>query len=714
MGYLDYAGLHYLWGKLKEKFAPNSHSHDDRYYTEAEMDGKLNSKVDNNETGVNGLLSKLTTSWTATPTDNTYFIRQDTGGKNSFGRVKFSTLWTYIKGKTDGIYQPKGSYAASSHTHDDRYYTESEMNTKLSAKAENIVLASDTNLNNITTPGFYSCDGGNKITNKPNNTDAIGLIVTHNASGGYYTQILTTSSNANTYRRTCLNGSWSGWTQDKYTDTNTWRGIQNNLTSDSTSDSLSAAQGKALKTLIDGKAANEHTHQYLSLYGARPANINFTKSTNGTGAMFHFVATSSTTTGKPPADSSILQLNWNNNGGWDSQLALSTTANPHVYYRNQQNGTWGNWSTLLDNLNYTDYTAKKEHTHTKSQITDFPASLKNPTALTIQTNGAIAATYDGSAAKTVNITKGNIGLGNVDNTADANKSVKYANSAGTANVSNSVDWSKVQNKPSSYAPTSHNHDSRYYTESEIDSKLDGKSNVGHTHDYLPTAGGTMNGTIAFSDYSHGKIYSGPKDNVNGPGGDLNNIVIESWNGLSFTTGCPNQTYTGKTAVGIDCREGVVKAARFDGTLTGTAAKLGSGGNPYAPMTFNWSGKDGQPTWVWGGEDGTNMYVYNPGNFSVNWAHGASNGVYANGFKSGIGGYIRFCNGLQICWGANNKKTATSVFDVPFKTVDYTLVLGGSDDLSNAWYIASRTTTGFTPKQNGFAVVTNWIAIGRWI
>ena len=29
MGYLDYAGLQYLWGKLKEKFAPKSHSHDD-------------------------------------------------------------------------------------------------------------------------------------------------------------------------------------------------------------------------------------------------------------------------------------------------------------------------------------------------------------------------------------------------------------------------------------------------------------------------------------------------------------------------------------------------------------------------------------------------------------------------------------------------------------------------------------------------------------
>lgn len=78
--------------------------------------------------------------------------------------------------------------------------------------------------------------------------------------------------------------------------------------------------------------------------------------------------------------------------------------------------------------------ANSSHTHTKSQITDFPSSLKNPTALTIQTNGAIAATYDGSAAKTVNITKSNIGLGNVDNTADANKSVKYAANAGSANT----------------------------------------------------------------------------------------------------------------------------------------------------------------------------------------------------------------------------------------------------------------------------------------
>lgn len=38
-----------------------------------------------------------------------------------------------------------------------------------------------------------------------------------------------------------------------FTDTNTWRGIQDNLISDSATDSLSAKQGKALKTLVDTK-----------------------------------------------------------------------------------------------------------------------------------------------------------------------------------------------------------------------------------------------------------------------------------------------------------------------------------------------------------------------------------------------------------------------------------------------------------------------------
>lgn len=264
MGYLDNAGLQYFWSNLKDKFAPKSHTHDDRYYTESEIDTKLAGKSNTDHTHDASTLINNLSSGTSVPTDPDYILTQYVGGGTSnmtWVRRPLSSLWEYIKNKTDTLYQAKGSYAASNHNHNSLYYQKSEINTKLAAKAESITLATNTDLNKIVTPGMYSCGGGNSIANKPSNVDAIGLIVTHNASGSYYTQILTTSSNANTYRRTCLNGTWSAWTQDKYTDTNTWRGIQNNLTSDSTTDSLSAAQGKALKALVDGKAASNHTHK---------------------------------------------------------------------------------------------------------------------------------------------------------------------------------------------------------------------------------------------------------------------------------------------------------------------------------------------------------------------------------------------------------------------------------------------------------------------
>ena len=59
------------------------------------------------------------------------------------------------------------------------------------------------------------------------------------------------------------------------------------------------------------------------------------------------------------------------------------------------------------------------------------------------------------------------------------------------------------------------------------------------------------------------------------------------------------------------------------------------------LNFNWSGKDGQPTWLWGGEDGTNMYVYNPSNFSVNYATYASRSAgdgsfFINGYEVSVG------------------------------------------------------------------------------
>lgn len=70
-------------------------------------------------------------------------------------------------------------------------------------------------------------------------------------------------------------------------------------------------------------------------------------------------------------------------------------------------------------------------------------------------------------------------------------------------------------------------------------------------------------------------------------------------------------------------------------VNGTAAAVKQNGGPYA-ILFNWSGQSGQPNWLWGGNDGTNMYVYNPSNFSVNYANSAGNadtvdGLHASSF-----------------------------------------------------------------------------------
>ena len=65
--------------------------------------------------------------------------------------------------------------------------------------------------------------------------------------------------------------------------------------------------------------------------------------------------------------------------------------------------------------------AAASHSHTKSQITDFPTSMP------------ASDVYSWAKASTKpTYTKSEVGLGNVDNTADAAKSVKYATSAGSA------------------------------------------------------------------------------------------------------------------------------------------------------------------------------------------------------------------------------------------------------------------------------------------
>lgn len=91
-----------------------------------------------------------------------------------------------------------------------------------------------------------------------------------------------------------------------------------------------------------GAAEAGHAHTLLSnYYTSRPASANLTAT--GSGGLITFKATSSMTTGKPPADAHVLHAFWDNTGGWDSQLAIGNGTSPKLYYRSQNSGTWGSW-----------------------------------------------------------------------------------------------------------------------------------------------------------------------------------------------------------------------------------------------------------------------------------------------------------------------------------------------------------------------------------
>ena len=64
------------------------------------------------------------------------------------------------------------------------------------------------------------------------------------------------------------------------------------------------------------------------------------------------------------------------------------------------------------------------------------------------------------------------------------------------------------------------------------------------------------------------------------------------------------------------------------------------------MNFNWAGQAGQPPWLWGGADGTNMYVYNPANFSV----ANSNSVQGFQFRNNNGILEVLINGVWMSVG----------------------------------------------------------------
>lgn len=80
-------------------------------------------------------------------------------------------------------------------------------------------------------------------------------------------------------------------------------------------------------------------------YNSRRSSANISWSNGG---LQYFLATSTMTVGKPPADSAILNMNWDNNTSYGAQLAVAHSSDAGRLWTRGQLGTSANWTNWLE------------------------------------------------------------------------------------------------------------------------------------------------------------------------------------------------------------------------------------------------------------------------------------------------------------------------------------------------------------------------------
>ena len=257
----------------------------------------------------------------------------------------------------------------------------------------------------------------------------------------------------------------------------TWRPVVDNLTSNSTTSSLSANQGRVLAGLIDTLSTNI-SNQYALRNGSNATGrwrgglacfdvrgTNYTPHDLNSGLELLFLRNNTNNLKDGGEYNGVFSFRqWASGSDWSGGKAhqLSFTDNGNIWHRTSSgDDSWGTWKKL-------------------AYSTDIPSSLKNPYSLT--TFGVV---YDGSSAKTVTTSTfiSQVTEGTSTITDGTMFITSYASNSGFADT-NAVNvpykrkaihlWEYIKTKTDSlYATRGHNHDDRY----------------------LKLTGGTMSGTI---------------------------------------------------------------------------------------------------------------------------------------------------------------------------------------------------------------------------
>ena len=324
-----------IGAQVAGSYASSTHNHDDKYQAKGSYASA--SHTHDLSTMINGL-----SIGTDTPSGADYYVSQYAGGgdtNTTYHRRPVSALWSYIKGKADKV------YAAISHTHTKSQIT--DFPTSMPANGGNSSTVNDHTVN----------------SDVPVNAKFTDTTYTSKSavSGGTDVSLVTTGEKATWNAKTSNTGTITGITMNGTSKgTSGVVDLGTVLTGGSQTSTSDEDGGENVYTFSDGSTivikngakgdAGTGGSNRLTYYETRPTSANKASSSDRVGSIEAFVASSSMTTGKPSADAKILQMNWDNTGGWDSQLAMINSGT--LQHRNMSNGKWQNWKTVLDSSNY--------------------------------------------------------------------------------------------------------------------------------------------------------------------------------------------------------------------------------------------------------------------------------------------------------------------------------------------------------------------------
>lgn len=443
--------------------------------------------------------------------------------KELVGDTAVSTqISTAVAGKSD-----------TGHTHDDRYYTESEINTKLAGKSD----TSHTHSAYANQNAFSNVKVGDSTIAADSTTDTLTL-----TAGSNITLTADTSGDGVTIaaKDTVYTHPSSGVTAGTYKSVTV--NAQGHVTGGSNPTTLAGygITDAAAKTHTHDYAASSHTHDYAAsshthdgrYYTESEVDTKFSNMVGDTAVPTQ--VSTALASAKSYTDEQIDAI-----VGEGASTTLDTIGEISAAIEDNQD--------MLDTLNSAiGNKADAGHTHNYAGSSSAGGAAtsanKVNSSLTVKLNsgtteGTNMFTFDGSNAKSVNITPSAIGAAAsshgthvsysttapvMDGTASAGSASTVARSdhkhptdtsraaasevtalkglvgdtAVATQISNAIDeitpesiGASASGHTHSYAAASHNHNDTYYTESEIDTKLSGKSDTGHTHNYAAASHG---------------------------------------------------------------------------------------------------------------------------------------------------------------------------------------------------------------------------------